>query len=404
VEEKNEAIARIQKKRIRALRMLAEDRKRIEDRALKSTKRDIVDDYSNHASTVYAPATRTGIHPDKNGPEAIRPFALQSYHMLLDLEKRMPARVIQSRAERPEVGAPPKNAVDRKEQLVRVDLEKVYDLIEQRKAGKVPKEMSKYSQRVEKKVERPPTPSIDDNGEEVDSEETQAIIFLQRLIRGRASQNMMFEGKEKRLELIRELAVSTETDPEAAQVVQEGTAAESEEDGAQKALIGSAAGEIIGDALDFLNKELVRLQEEKRISALVMLAERTRRMREAEEQGRREREVELRAREDAQFRQLMGVHRGSVDQFLQDVVVSAVDKRAEEEAREDASTEVERIARLAEDMDKMELDTETVVRDLFTSFLIPEVDRVSLRQQASQLQKRFRFAATSALDAVVPPN
>lgn len=32
-----------------------------------------------------------------------------------------------------------------------------------------------------------------------------ALILLQRLVRGRAVQNMMFEGKEKRLELIAEL-------------------------------------------------------------------------------------------------------------------------------------------------------------------------------------------------------
>ena len=38
----------------------------------------------------------------------------------------------------------------------------------------------------------------------------QAIILLQRLIRGRAKQNMMFEGKEKRLDLIAELRATEE--------------------------------------------------------------------------------------------------------------------------------------------------------------------------------------------------
>jgi len=37
-----------------------------------------------------------------------------------------------------------------------------------------------------------------------------AIILLQRLIRGRAKQNMMFEGKEKRLDLIAELRATEE--------------------------------------------------------------------------------------------------------------------------------------------------------------------------------------------------
>jgi hypothetical protein len=37
-----------------------------------------------------------------------------------------------------------------------------------------------------------------------------AAILLQRLIRGRANQNMMFEGKEKRLDLIAELRATEE--------------------------------------------------------------------------------------------------------------------------------------------------------------------------------------------------
>lgn len=37
-----------------------------------------------------------------------------------------------------------------------------------------------------------------------------AIILMQRLVRGRATQNMMFEGKEKRLDLISELRATEE--------------------------------------------------------------------------------------------------------------------------------------------------------------------------------------------------
>ena len=42
---------------------------------------------------------------------------------------------------------------------------------------------------------------------------------------------------------------------------------------------------MVGNTLDFLNKELVRLREQQRIAAMVKLAERTRRIREAEESG-----------------------------------------------------------------------------------------------------------------------
>lgn len=41
-----------------------------------------------------------------------------------------------------------------------------------------------------------------------DESEHLAVLLLQRLIRGRAVQNVMFEGKERRKELIRELRIA----------------------------------------------------------------------------------------------------------------------------------------------------------------------------------------------------
>jgi hypothetical protein len=45
--------------------------------------------------------------------------------------------------------------------------------------------------------------------------------------------------------------------------------------------LASVEGESVGDMLDFLGKELIRLQEERRIHAFAMMAERQRRIREA---------------------------------------------------------------------------------------------------------------------------
>lgn len=55
---------------------------------------------------------------------------------------------------------------------------------------------------------------------------------------------------------------------------------------------------------DHLSKELIRLQEERRIHAFTMLAERDRRLREAEESGRRQVEERRRREEDEIFRQV----------------------------------------------------------------------------------------------------
>lgn len=68
--------------------------------------------------------------------------------------------------------------------------------------------------------------------------------------------------------------------------------------------IAGVSGGVIVDMLDFLSKELVRLQEERRIHAFSLLAERDRRIREAEESGKRQIEERRRREEDEIFKQV----------------------------------------------------------------------------------------------------
>jgi hypothetical protein len=60
--------------------------------------------------------------------------------------------------------------------------------------------------------------------------------------------------------------------------------------------------------MDQLSKELVRLKQERRIAAMVRLAEDERRKREAEESGKRQAEEVLRKRQDVLYSELMGVY------------------------------------------------------------------------------------------------
>ena len=69
--------------------------------------------------------------------------------------------------------------------------------------------------------------------------------------------------------------------------------------------VEAPAALLLGRQLDLLTKELVRLQEEQRVHAFVLLAERQRRMREAEESGRRQREERIRRTEDEIFKQVL---------------------------------------------------------------------------------------------------
>ncbi|NXV44120.1 CFA91 protein, partial [Uria aalge] len=104
--------------------------------------------------------------------------------------------------------------------------------------------------------------------------------------------------------------------------------------------------------LDFLSKELVRLQEERKIHAFVMLAERQRRMLEAEESGRRQVEERRRQEEDEIFKQagegdwwdsgwsVVKMHQSTIDSYLEDIILSTMENTAEEQARE----EIQRMA------------------------------------------------------------
>jgi len=58
---------------------------------------------------------------------------------------------------------------------------------------------------------------------------------------------------------------------------------------------------------------------------MVRLAEDVRRRREAEESGRRQAEQILRQREDYLYKELMAVHQGSVDSYLQGILINTID-------------------------------------------------------------------------------
>ncbi|NXV72121.1 CFA91 protein, partial [Atlantisia rogersi] len=109
---------------------------------------------------------------------------------------------------------------------------------------------------------------------------------------------------------------------------------------------------------DFLSKELLRLQEERKIHAFVMLAERQRRMREAEESGRRQVEEKRRREEDEIFKQaretggtVVKVHQSTIDSYLEDIILSSMENTAQEQAREEIQRMAVEINDLAYEME-----------------------------------------------------
>jgi len=65
---------------------------------IKGKKRDIIEEYANFGSTVYAPITRDGLSLDKKANKyEVQPEALASYNGLNELSRSLPARVFETK-------------------------------------------------------------------------------------------------------------------------------------------------------------------------------------------------------------------------------------------------------------------------------------------------------------------
>ncbi|OWK06156.1 hypothetical protein Celaphus_00012729 [Cervus elaphus hippelaphus] len=299
------------------------------------------------------------------------------------------------------------------------------------------------------------------NGSEISGEEEEdiemAVIYLQKLLRGRVVQNMlkeqktgltpssvaytwsvalrggaepavherlashclqglvpalamlicgslwfdliqMFEGKEKRLELIQELRTShalQEDDRLVKKAEKQVTLALQRQRNLHEHKVSlvenhlaGLEGRVLADMFDFLSKELVRLQEERRVHALAMLAERQRRMREAEESGRRQVEQRRLQEEDQIFKEASGdivikVHQSTVTSYLEDIILNTEENTAEEQARAEIEKMAEEINDIAYEMEsrRTQLQSEEIVAELVYSFLIPEVQKDFVKEK-----------------------
>lgn len=294
-ENKERALAKIQRKRIKVLRKMYKARKNVE---IKGKKRDVIEEYANFGSSVYAPITREGLSLDKKANKyEVQPEALSTYQGLQELSRTLPQRIYDSKVSVDKVKFNFKKSLTRKEHSHMVALKKAQAWIDIAIEKQEVKEGQEEDENLLKRVQvRPKTPTHRDivrieNEDEYEHQDQKqkAAILLQRLIRGRANQNMMFEGKEKRLDLIAELR-ATEEWKQASQGVDQDEERAMIETYQERVLDGVAEAmqsEIIARSLDNLSKELVRLKQERRIAAMVRIAEDVRRRREAEESGRR---------------------------------------------------------------------------------------------------------------------
>ncbi|KAM3608193.1 uncharacterized protein V6R79_020656 [Siganus canaliculatus] len=250
---------------------------------------------------------------------------------------------------------------------------------------------------------RPVTPEVETP--EVDEDVELTVIHLQKLLRGRTIQHQMMKGKRDHLDLIQELrtvhALQRE-EQELQKSNKEFVIALKEQRERQRhetAEVEASQARVVGAELehlfDTLSKELIHLQEERRIHAFTLLAERDRRLREAEESGKRQVEEHRRTEEDEIFRQVVQVYQETVDVYLEDIILESVEHTADEQAREEIhkrAKEVNDIA-IALEESRNDLQSEDIVSELVYSFLIPEIEKIRVRRRVHQRQQRHLLAA-----------
>lgn len=401
--EKEVKIKKIRNEHIKTIRKLIQKRRKVEG---KLERRDVIQEYSGFNSQTYAPLTRVGVFLDRGSEQfVVKSRHLNTYQGLLELEASLPDFVTQPRIKGPKPKTVTKSGFVKRKYRQEIELMDMHESIKEEKLkGEEEPKPLRFLQKIEKPIPRPPTPTVEIPSEEEEEREL-AVIFLQQVIRGRAIQNMMYEGKEKRMELIKELRSThalqeaeqgiKKQDKQATLALQRQRRLHEHQESLVDEALARVEGQSLGDMFDFLSKELIRLQEERRIHAFSMLAERQRRIREAEESGRRQVEERRRREEDEIFKQVVRVHQKSVDSYLENIILESIDRTAESQARLEISDLAEKINDVAYEMEdkRTQLDSEEIVADLVHCFLIPEVQKKTVREKIKRDQRKYLLAA-----------
>merc|ERR1719247_3750726 len=338
-EERDRTWAACQRRRIKVLRKMQKERQKSET---KPGKRDVIAEYADFTSQVYAPLARHGHVPDSNTARIeVQPADLTTFPGLVQLEQSLPAHLLRASDKHPkEMNVQAKSSHQvRKDQEMAHALKTAMDGIKKElqqpeaegKDGTAASGATVGLKKIHVRniLDRPETPRMKDDVLPEEEEQEAAVLLLQRIIRGRAFQNQMFEGKEKRLDLINELRAA-ERFAETATTV-----------------------------------------EEKRY--IDQLREKDRQLRQAQESGRRQAEERLREREDEMFHQIMGVHQGTVDSYLEEVLCNTVEQAAQSRALTEARLKASKINQVVDQLESSVQEPEVVVRELVQSFNLPHV-------------------------------
>eukprot|EP00607_Mallomonas_marina_P010938 CAMPEP_0182423150 /NCGR_PEP_ID=MMETSP1167-20130531/9057_1 /TAXON_ID=2988 /ORGANISM="Mallomonas Sp, Strain CCMP3275" /LENGTH=718 /DNA_ID=CAMNT_0024601851 /DNA_START=91 /DNA_END=2247 /DNA_ORIENTATION=+ len=334
MDEREKVVQQIRKKRVKILRRLARKRNNAEPVLSSSVSNDIINEYYDHGSATYAPMKRHGrdaVNDTSDFDITTRTAPLNTMGDITTLEAVIPRKYIANAtagsarnfspvremsktapAAAPGGGrvAKPRltsstlriqrntkrdvetmNTILTKKKLERQNTQALGEEAElDKRHSKSPK--STFKSRNRQSQGRPTTPDfshIDEAPPENNTRLHLASLLLQRLIRGRAVQNSMYEGRYRRSELIAELRAA---DMNRKMVEEEDieTAQEDHIDKIKLTTVDAVAGTVTSNALLLLSGEQDRLNVFETMRQRARLAMVIRHEVEAKEAGRRQKE------------------------------------------------------------------------------------------------------------------
>nr|XP_023022297.1 cilia- and flagella-associated protein 91-like [Leptinotarsa decemlineata] len=399
--EKAEQLAKIRKKTARELRKLETQRRGI---SKKYHEINIIDEHMDKKSEIYGPLIRYGEHPKR-------------WHQVIDEKlKKYKAQFIGV-----ENFSTLPRWIDQATKIGKYELQSKWKgkglcIRETKWSAPVLKELHKELKglhkedvkqplslrtKVETTIEDSNTPEVE-GIPEVEEQKYQAAILLQKVIKGRAAQIMIYEGRDTCKELILELKHSVgllRAQKEEKTKQKFKVKAQQREECIQLNMVqrlqgslGKLQGAVVGTLLDFLNKELRRLLEERKAHAMCLLNERERYIREAAEGGRRQKELRRRREHDEMFKQIVKVTQESVDVYLQDIITEGMEFASNEEANEYVLKLAQKIEKETDEAYKKAHTTSTdkqdeMIADLILHFVLPDVEKKIIRDKISKQQK-----------------
>jgi len=93
----------------------------------------------------------------------------------------------------------------------------------------------------------------------------------------------------------------------------------------------------------------------------------------------------------------MSVYQGSVDSYLQNIVLKTIDTTSSLQAYDEAKLKVRTINEFLDKVEQKKNKPEVLIKDLVSSFLIPDVQRKRLQRQLQFEERKFLETARKTI-------